>query len=359
MYSVFERLNVNIFGASHADSIGVEIIGLPNGIAIDAERLQAFVDRRRSANNAWSTSRREGDVVIIEKGIIDGKTDGVFRAVITNSDSRSSDYSDILSVPRPSHADFTATVKYGGKVDLRGGGKYSGRMTAPLCIAGGVAVQMLESYGIHIGAYVSSVGEVNAPSYKQNDITYDMILAARVRGFCSLNEESNNDITDVICRARDEKDSIGGSVECIVFGLPIGLGDALFEGLEGRISGAVFAIPAVKAVEFGKGVDFAMLRGSQANDCLCIQEGKVRTLTNNCGGINGGISNGMPLTLRVTFKPTPSIGQPQQSVNLATNEETTIEIKGRHDACIVPRAVAPVEAAVALALLDCIIASRG
>ncbi len=350
MYSPFNTLSVEIFGESHSDEIGVRIKGLPRGAVVDAARVQAFVDERKSGANPWSTPRKESDVVIFKDGLQNGIVTGDVLAVIKNENARSSDYSPYLFTPRPSHADYVSAIKDGLRAAKVGGGRFSGRMTAPLCIAGGIAAQLLEKLGITVVAYVSEIGKVKGKSYIDGAVTLLEIENAKKRGSFSLTNA--DEMTEAIIAARNSGDSVGGAIECVAFGCPVGLGDALFGGLESRIAASVFAVPAVKSVEFGLGTGFAEKKGSEANDEFCFRNGRVETDTNNNGGINGGISNGMPLTLRVCVKPTPSISLPQKTVNLQTGEETTIEIKGRHDACIVPRAVAAIKAAVSLALLD-------
>lgn len=350
MYSPFNNFDVLIFGESHSDEIGVRIKRLPRGSAVDAALVQAFVDERKSGSNPWSTPRKEPDEVIFKEGITDGVVTGDVLAVIKNVNARSSDYSPFRYTPRPSHADYAAITRDGENASIVGGGRFSGRMTAPLCIAGGIAVQLLEKIGVSVEAYVSEIGGVKGKSYLSGTVTQEEIKKAKESGKFSLSR--CDEMTKAVIGARNAGDSVGGAIECIVFGVPAGAGDALFGGLESRISAAVFAVPAVKSVEFGLGTGFAEKKGSEANDEFCFRNGKVETVTNNNGGINGGISNGMPITLRVGVKPTPSISLPQKTVNLQTGEETTIEIKGRHDACIVPRAVAAVKAAVALAVLD-------
>lgn len=351
MYNPFSEISVEIFGASHAPQIGVRIKGLPRGTAVDAARVQAFLDERKSGHNPWSTPRKEPDKVIFTEGLTDGKVDGdVVTAVINNTCQRSSDYDKYRFTPRPSHADYVATVKDGDKVELAGGGRFSGRMTAPMCIAGAIAMQILEKQGVKIEAYVSEIGGIKGRSYSDSPITPEEIENAKKNGLFALSK--TEEMTQAVIEARRNGDSVGGAIECVVFGVPVGLGDALYGGTEGRIGVSLFAVPAVKSVEFGLGKGFAEKRGSEANDPFVFVNGKVATETNNNGGINGGITNGMPITLRVTIKPTPSISLPQKTVDLSTNEEIVVEIRGRHDACIVPRAVPAVKSAVALALLD-------
>ncbi len=352
-------LRLRIWGASHASAIGMEFEGISAGEKIDLEELQAFVNRRSAVSAVYSTSRREEDRVEILSGIDNGVTNGkVIRARILNVCHKSSDYESIKNTPRPSHADFVANIKYAGKEDMRGGGKFSGRMTAPMCIAGGIALQILAKSGISVNAYISQIGSVAGITYKQRDITEQEAVAAKSKKFPLIDSSYESAMIDEIAKAKNAGDSIGGIVEGIAFNLPIGLGDAMFEGLEGKISCALFGIPAVKAVEFGSGFNFAAMKGSVANDIFYYDNGKVKTLTNHNGGINGGISNGMPLTFRVAFKPTPSIATPQKTVDLTKQDMATIQIEGRHDACIVPRAVPVVEAVAAISLLDSLLESK-
>jgi len=340
-----DKLDIDIYGTSHAAEIGVKVTGFPE-VKLDTDYIQKMLDRRRPSASPWSTPRPETDKAeIVFK-------DGIFTAKITNNYQRSSDYDKLKGIPRPSHADYAAYMKFGPEYDMSGGGKFSGRMTAPLTAAGAMAKYILETQGVKIGAYIRKIGSVRAPSYRDRSVTVAEIEAidAPLRAFGKVNE-----LIEEVEEARANNDSVGGMIECVVEGYPVGVGDALFEGLEGRLAYCLFAIPAVKAVEFGKGTDFAQSKASTSNDFLAYGGGKVFTETNNSGGINGGISNGMPITMRITFKPVPSIAKKQRTVNLLTQENTEIEIIGRHDACIVPRAIAPVEACVALALLDALL----
>ena len=356
MYQPFNNISIKVFGSSHADRLGLELEGIPSGEKIDLEKLQAFVDRRKSAKNAWSTPRIEPDEVIVDSGIVNGATNGkCIVASIVNTNRRSGDYSPYRDTPRPSHADYTAIIKDGDKVDLAGGGRFSGRMTSMLCIAGGIAKQILEKRDISVGAYVSNIGGVQGASYENKNITMQDIEKAYCNSPCAISK--CKEMTKVVMDARKVGDSVGGQVECIVYNAPKGLGDNLFGGIEGRVSTALFGIPACKAVESGIGTKLAGMKGTKANDPFEIKNGVIKTKTNNDGGINGGISNGMPITFRATFKPTPSISAQQKTVNLKTMRNTTIQINGRHDACIVPRAVPVVEAVVALAVLDLMIES--
>lgn len=352
-------LKLEIWGASHASAIGMELEGIKAGEKIDLYELQTFVDRRSPVNSVYSTARMEADRVEILSGIEDGITNGkVIRARILNVNQRKADYDKLKNTPRPSHADYVANIKYAGKEDMQGGGKFSGRMTAPMCIAGGIALQILAKSGIKIAAYISKIGKIEGLGYKNKEISEKIISQLAGSRFPLIDKKFESAMLDEIAKAKNAGDSVGGIVEGIAFNLPVGLGDAMFEGLESKLSCALFGIPAVKGVEFGSGFSFAEMKGSEANDIFYYDEGKIKTLTNNNGGINGGISNGMPLTFRVVFKPTPSISVPQKTIDLDTNEAATIKIEGRHDACIVPRAVPVVEAVAAISLLDSLLEAR-
>lgn len=346
MSSVYSgNLIVSIFGQSHAPAIGVTIDGLPAGFPIDMDVLQHFLRRRAPGQNAWSTPRKEADAPEILCGLKSGITCGApLTAIIRNANTRSADYDNLLDVPRPGHADYTAQIKYGGAQDVAGGGHFSGRLTAPLCIAGGICLQILQKQGVSIRARIKSIGSVT------DDAPFPMSVAEQA--FPTVSETAGNAMQAEIAAAKAAQDSVGGVIECIVDGLPAGIGTPMFDGLENRIARTVFAIPAVKGIEFGAGFAAAQMRGSQNNDAYRIQNGTVVTESNNCGGILGGISNGMPVVFRAAFKPTPSISQEQDSVSLSRMENTRLVIHGRHDPCIVPRAVPCVEAAAAIAVLD-------
>ncbi len=348
-----ENLKLSIFGTSHGPSIGMTLEGIPAGLPVDLERLQAFLKRRAPGQNSWSTARKEADVPVFESGIRDGVTTGeIIRATIANTNVRKADYDELKYIPRPGHADFTAWMKYGLDFDMSGGGPFSGRMTAPMCIAGGLCKQWLEAKGIRIGAHIRNIGVCG-------DLLFDRVnpeLDAIDTEFPILKTENRQRMQEWINEAKKNGDSVGGRIECAVVGVPAGLGDAMFGGVESRIAQIVYGIPGVKTVGFGlSSPATGCMFGSEVNDEFILQDGVVRTKTNQCGGILGGITNGMPIIFDVTVKPTPSIGKPQRSVNLKTMEEVTIQIKGRHDPCIVPRAVPVVEAAAAIAIYDLIL----
>jgi chorismate synthase len=350
------KLSLSIWGESHAKAIGMKLSGIEKGITIDLDLLQSFVDRRKSIKSVYSTSRGEEDKVIITSGIENGITSGeCIEAMILNKTYQSSDYDYLKYTPRPSHADYPAYVKYQGKCDMRGGGKFSGRMTAPLCIAGGIAEQILEKKGITLGSYISEIANVKGVSYKDREIALEEVKMAKTLSFPIIDTKYEQSMLAEVEKAKKDGDSVGGVVEVIAFNVPAGLGDAMFDSLESNLAKLLFGVPAVKGVEFGIGFDIAHLKGSQANDCYYYDDDKVKTYTNNNGGILGGISTGMPITCRVAFKPTPSISKLQNTINLQTGENTQISVIGRHDACIVPRAAVCVEACMALAILESII----
>ncbi|MEG2084936.1 MAG: chorismate synthase, partial [Clostridia bacterium] len=403
-----KALNLQIIGESHSESIGMILSGVPKDININLQELQNFVDRRKSNSSKYSTKRKEKDKIILQSGIQNNATETFctngedIKFCIKNECQNSTDYNNLKNIPRPSHADYPAYIKYNGQ-SLVGGGKFSGRMTAPICIAGGIAKQILAQKNIFVGAYVSEIGNILSCSYKQKKITYDDIKKAQQNSLHLINSKSALDILNKIEVAQKEGDSLGGVVEAIAFNVPVGLGDNLFDGLESYISNAIFAIPAVKGVEFGIGFDIAKLCGSSANDCYTLKNdcknsatvckigatvktsatdsetsvtdskmsvihsetsvtdskvsvmhgetsavnatnvkditSKITCTSNNNGGIVGGMSNGMPLCVRVAIKPTPSIFKQQDSVDLQTLQNVKLNIEGRHDTCIVPRAV--------------------
>ena len=349
-----KKVRITIFGQSHSEAIGVVIDGLPVGENIDMERIQQFMERRAPGRAAYATTRKETDIPRVVSGLFEGKTCGApLCAIIENTNMRSKDYDRLKDLPRPAHADFTAWVKYKGANDHRGGGHFSGRLTAPLCFAGAVCMQILERKGIHIGAHILSIRDVREESFDAVQITAEELKKITAKTFPVASDTIGEDMQKVIAQAKAKSDSVGGVIECAVVGLPVGVGEPMFDGLESRLSAALFAIPAVKGVEFGAGFAAAELFGSENNDAFYYDaEGNVRTKTNHHGGSLGGISSGMPLVVRAAFKPTPSIGCLQDTISLAKKENEKLEITGRHDPCIVPRAVPCVEAAVAAALLD-------
>lgn len=349
-----ENLKLSIFGQSHGPAIGMILDGIPAGLPVDLETLQTFLNRRAPGQNDWSTPRREEDRPEFLGGVLDGYTCGApLAAVIHNKNTRSGDYSNLKDCPRPGHADFTAHIKYGGFQDAAGGGHFSGRLTAPLCIAGGLCKQWLEELGIQIGARILSIAD------EQDDCGVldpaDPQLSLIGTDFPVVSPAAGERMRRKIADARADGDSVGGVIECYITGLPAGLGEPMFGGVESRIAQIVYGIPAVKSVGFGAGDSAATLRGSQCNDAYTMEDGQVKAVTNHAGGILGGITNGMPVIFQTTIKPTPSISRPQQSVSLSRGQNQELTVTGRHDPCIVPRAVPVIEAAAAIAIYDLIL----
>ena len=349
-----DSLKLSIFGQSHGPAIGMTLDGIPAGLPVDLEILQQFLNRRAPGQNDWSTPRKEEDRPDFLGGILDGHTCGApIAAVIYNKNTRSGDYDDLKNCPRPGHADYTAQVKYGGFQDAAGGGHFSGRLTAPLCIAGGLCKQWLDEMGIQIGAHILYLSTGNTHDHWFNPEAPEINQINR--NFPVLSVQAGEQMKADIAAVRAAGDSIGGVIECAITGLPAGIGEPMFGGVESKISHIAFGIPAVKGLRFGNDAVSIDMTGSENNDPFTIIDGKISTDFNSAGGILGGITNGMPVIFQVDFKPTPSIALPQQTVNLKTGEITTIQIKGRHDPCIVPRAVPVVEAAAAIAIYDLIL----
>ncbi|HHY14499.1 MAG TPA: chorismate synthase [Firmicutes bacterium] len=356
-----EQLKISFFGESHGPAVGVVLDGLPTGQEIDLEQMETFMARRAPGRAPWSTARREDDRTRILSGIYQGRTCGTpLCAVIDNQDMRPEDYPERMCVPRPGHADYTGWKRYRGDNDPRGGGHFSGRLTAALCFAGAIAKQILSRCGITVAARILEIGGI--PDQPLNPARVDEKELEQI-GAKELPVADNNQgrkMVELIEAVRQEGDSLGGMIECFALGLPAGLGDPMFGGMKSRLASIVYGIPAVSGVSFGAGFAACSLRGSEHNDAFYVdQQGEVRTRTNRAGGINGGITNGMPLVLNVGIKPTSSIGKPQASIDLRTGEAKTLVSAGRHDPCIVPRAVPAVEAAVAVAVLDLLLVAYG
>lgn len=353
-----QRFRFTIFGQSHSAGIGVTIEGLPAGITLDLEQLQAHLARRAPGSSPTATARKEADEVKFLSGLVGATTCGApLTAVIENTDTRSGDYANIVDCPRPGHADFTAQVKYRGYQDVSGGGHFSGRLTGPLCIAGGICLQILEQMGITVGAHILSVGSVTEPRFDPVAIDAQTLRSLHMKNFATLSDTAAAEMTARILAAKEAQDSVGGVIECAAVGVPAGWGDPMFDGMENRIAQAVFGIPAIRGIEFGTGFAAAAMTGSTHNDPFCMDGDTVRTETNHHGGILGGITSGMPLIFRAAVKPTPSIGQMQRSISFARGENAPLEIRGRHDPCIVPRAVPVIESAAAAALYDAYLCS--
>ncbi len=347
------RYRTTIFGTSHGPFVGCTIEGLRAGTRIDEAFVQAQLDRRRPGQSLVTSQRKEADRVEFSEGISDGLATGEpIVALIRNEDMQSKSYSTVARVPRPGHGDFAAAMKYGGKSDLRGGGQLSGRMTAPIVVSGAIARQVLEPKGVRFYAHAAQIGRVTAqpvsPQQIEANVERNAVRCADVEAADRMIEE--------IEAARKDRDSVGGIIEAVVTGLPPGVGEPFFESIESALAHLLFSIPAVKGVDFGAGFRVASMRGSEHNDPFAVEAGRVVTETNHAGGILGGITNGMPVTFRVAVKPTASIAKPQRSVDLATMMPTEIVVTGRHDPCIVPRAVPVVENAAAMAILDLMLA---
>lgn len=350
-----ENLRFTIFGQSHSPAIGVTIEGLPAGLKVDMEALLAFLRRRAPGNSPLSTSRKEADIPQFLSGLVAGYTCGAPMTVtIANTDIRPQDYVSSRSIPRPGHADYTAEQKFGPYHDHFGGGHFSGRLTAGLCVVGGICKQLLEGLGVTIAAHIRSIGGAEDLPFDPVRVSASQLRALLDKPFPTLSSASAETMQAAILSAKTAGDSVGGIIECACVGLPAGWGDPMFGGMENRISQAVFGIPGVRGIEFGTGFAAAGMFGSQHNDPYCTDGESVRTTTNHHGGILGGITSGMPLIFRVAVKPTPSIGKTQQSVDLSGDEiqPTSLSVTGRHDPCIVPRAVPCMEAAAAVAIYD-------
>ena len=347
-----ENLKLSIFGQSHGPAIGMTLDGIPAGLPVDPDKLQEFLNRRAPGQNDWSTPRKEEDRPEFLAGLLDGYTCGApIAAVIHNKNTRSGDYENLKDCPRPGHADYTAQVKYGGFQDAAGGGHFSGRLTAPLCIAGGLCKQWLEEMGIRIGAHILAIGECGDQYFDSMDPEIESVDP----DFPVLDPEAGEAMRDWISQAKAAGDSVGGIIECAITGLPVGIGEPMFGGVESKIAQIVYGIPAVKGVEFGIGFDCACVPGSSSNDDFALVDGKIVTTTNNAGGILGGITNGMPVIFTTAIKATPSIQCAQNSISLSKLKNVELNIHGRHDPCIVPRAVPVVEAAAAIAIYDLIL----
>ncbi len=353
MSSTFgQHLKLSIFGQSHGEAIGVTVDGLPAGMVIDMDHLLREMARRAPGQSALTTSRKEADAPEFLSGVLNGRTTGQPVCIlIRNASQRSSDYGEGVDLVRPGHADYTGHVRYFGFEDWRGGGSFSGRLTAPIVAAGALCSQWLESQGVRIACHIQQLESLRDASFLACDPNADYSHLKQMH-LPVLTEGLDAQMEAAILAARSEGDSVGGVIECMVTGLPAGLGAPFFDSVESQISHLLFSVPGVKGVEFGAGFGFAALRGSRANDPFRMAEGRVVTETNHSGGVNGGVTNGMPVVFRCAMRPTPSIAQPQRTVSLRAGEDATLAIRGRHDPCILPRAVPVVEAMTAIALLD-------
>ncbi|MCD8199059.1 MAG: chorismate synthase, partial [Phascolarctobacterium sp.] len=353
------NIKMSIYGESHGESIGLIIDGLPPGLKLDLTAIEAEMLRRAPGKNEFSTKRRESDSFLIQSGFFEGYTTGTpLCAIIKNGDQHSKDYSILKDKMRPGHADYAGYVHYKGYNDYRGGGHFSGRLTAPLVFMGAVAKQALEEYGILIAAHIFSIGNIKDKSFNPLGAEDKSVKELKIKDFCVIDDVIGRRMQEKILQAKEEMNSVGGIVECMALHIPAGIGAPYFDSLESRLSHALFSVPAVKAVEFGDGFGITMLTGTEANDEMSFADGKVETLTNHNGGITGGITNGMPVVFRAGIKPTPSIGREQHTVSIKGNCNTTLEIKGRHDPCIVPRAVPVIEAVTAWTVFDLLLEAK-
>ncbi|HCJ41683.1 chorismate synthase [uncultured Ruminococcus sp.] len=348
------NISFTIFGESHGPAIGVCMDNVPPGESIDVDKIYKFMARRAPKKDGTTTMRKESDIPQIISGYHNGKTTGTpLVAMIANNDQHSQDYNNISKLARPGHADYTGALRYRGFNDIRGGGHFSGRLTAPLCFAGAVAQQILEKRGIYVGAHIAEIHGITDKSFDPINTSRQDIIELKEKDIPVIIDVQGNEMKKEILHAREEQDSVGGIIECIAINVPAGIGSPIFDGLENSIAQLIFGIPAVKGLEFGAGFDVAKMTGSENNDEFYVNErGIVVTKTNSHGGILGGISSGMPITLRVAIKPTPSISRPQETIDYSAMKNETLVVKGRHDPCIVPRAVPCVEAAVNLAVLS-------
>lgn len=347
------NIKISIFGESHGIGIGVVIDGLPAGEKLDEDELRREMSRRAPGYDPAATSRRESDIPEICSGVLGGVTTGApLCAVIENANTRPVDYDKLSRLPRPGHADYTGAVRYDGYNDVRGGGHFSGRLTAPLAFAGAVCKQILARHGVTVGGHIFSIGNIFDHSFDAVNVSAQQLLDLSRSGFAVINPDIEARMRRAIDDAQMDGDSVGGTVEIAAVGVPAGIGTPMFGGVENVISSIVFGVPAVKGIEFGAGFNVARMRGSESNDPFTTEKGRVVTSKNNCGGILGGITTGMPILFKAAIKPTPSIGQKQRTVDLKSGRDAVLTINGRHDPCIVPRALPAIEAAAAIAIAD-------
>lgn len=347
------KIKLSIFGESHGNAIGITIDGLPAGFSIDMDKIMMEMARRAPGKSSLSTPRKESDIPEILSGYFEGKTTGTpLCAIIRNSNTKSKDYSKLKDVMRPGHADYTGAVRYKGFNDYRGGGHFSGRITAPLVFAGAICKQILEVKGIIVSAHINSIGKIKDCSFLESDISDELLNSFKEKELPLINNKLEDEMRQEILSARSSGDSIGGTIECAILGVSPGIGDPFFDSVESTLAHLMFSVPAVKGIEFGKGFDISKMRGSEANDEYYLENGNIKTKTNNNGGILGGITNGMPIIFNVAIKPTASIFKEQNTVNIVTMEETTLCIEGRHDPCIVQRALPVIEAVAAIGITE-------
>ena len=351
-----EHYKLTIFGESHGPAIGMVVDGLPAGMPIDEEAIARDMARRAPGNDPTATARKEADRVRIVSGVFEGRATGTpLCGIIENTNTRSGDYAQLRALMRPGHADYAGHVRYGGFNDPRGGGHFSGRLTAPLVFAGSLARAFLAQRGIHIGAHIAAIAGIEDARFDPVRVDAGTLAALRESRFPLLDPSLETPMREAVQAAREAQDSVGGVIECAAVGVPAGIGSPFFGSVESVVGSLAYAVPAVKAVEFGDGMGIAGLRGSQANDPMRMRDGRVTLLSNHNGGVTGGITDGMPVILRVAIKPTPSIASEQQTVDVLAGEDATLSVRGRHDPCIVPRAVVVIESVLAIGLTELIL----
>lgn len=347
------KLKVSIFGESHGNAVGITIDGLPSGVQLDLDFIKGEIKRRAPGQDDLSTPRKEADEFEILSGFFNGKTTGTpICAIIRNTNTQSGDYKNLKAAMRPGHSDYTGFVKYNGFNDYRGGGHFSARITAPLTFAGAIAKQILRDRGIIVGAHINSIRNISDDSFDRLNINGELLKAVASKRFPVINDETGKLMKEEILSAKNDDNSVGGTIEVAVVNIPAGLGSPFFDSVESRISHMMFSVPAVKGIEFGEGFNITTLRGSEANDEMYIEDGVIKNYSNNNGGILGGITSGIPLIFKLALKPTSSIGKKQRTVDVETMTNTIVEVKGRHDPCIVHRAVPVIEAATSIVILD-------
>ncbi|MBM6837210.1 chorismate synthase [Clostridium saudiense] len=347
------KIKVSIFGESHGNAIGINIDGLPSGLEINLEDIAYEMRRRAPGKSPLSTARSEDDIPEILSGYFNGKTTGTpLCAIIRNTNTRSKDYSLLKDVMRPGHADYSGNIRYNGFNDYRGGGHFSGRITAPLVFAGAVCKQILKEKGIIVAAHVKSIKNVKDKSFLDSTLDLNYLNSLKSFELPLIDKSIEESMRKEILEAKEDMDSVGGTIECGVFGISAGIGNPFFDSVESTLAHLLFSVPAVKGVEFGRGFELTSMRGSEANDEIYYEDGEVKTKTNNNGGILGGITNGMPIIFTTAIKPTSSIGKEQNTINISSKENTILKVEGRHDPCIVQRAIPVIEAVTAIAMVE-------
>lgn len=347
------NIKISIFGESHGIALGINISGLPSGILLDMEAIEKEMERRAPGRSKIATARKEGDKVEILSGIFEGRTTGApLCGIIRNGDTRSQDYSKLKSLMRPGHSDYPAMIRYNGFNDVRGGGHFSGRITAPLVFAGSIARQILKEKGITIGAHIKSINSVEDDSFNPLAIDEALLTSLKEGDIATINKAKGEEMRELILATKKQADSLGGVVECAVTGIPAGIGNPFFDSVESTLAHLMFSVPAVKGIEFGAGFGITKMKGSEANDSYYYDGDEIKTKTNNNGGILGGITNGMPIIFRAAVKPTSSIGLYQDTVDVTNKVNEKLQVVGRHDPCIVTRAVVVIESVTALGILD-------